>query len=66
VEEASDKGEQGLVVKRFGKRERERSHGGEKKGSIHSCSWLECLDIFLRVVAGLLLGAFVVWMGGGR
>ena len=44
----------GLVSKRFGNRDRERSQGGDVKGSILSCSWLVWVDSLERVVLGFL------------
>ena len=51
----------GLVSKRFGNRDKGRSHGGDAKGSILSCSWLVWVDNLERVVLGFLR----VWVGTG-
>ena len=55
-------------MKRFGKRERVRLQGGRwyASGSILSCSWLVCLDIFCRFVNSFLGGVVGVGMGGGK
>ena len=51
----------GLVSRRFGYRDKERSHGGDAKGSILSCSWLVWFESLERVVLGFLR----VWVGVG-
>ena len=54
-----------LVSNLFGKRERERSHGGEENGLIRSWSWLVKDESLLRVVLSLLFGGDV-GIGGGK
>ena len=55
---------QGLVSNRFGNRDEERSHGGDEKGSILSCSWLVWVVSLESVVLGFL--RVCVGKGGGK